>query len=230
MAKKTWLQRLFARDPEYTGNLEDPNSPLTPSLVWGKPGHTTGPKTAMQVSAVNACVRVLSESVASISWLVYQRRDDGGKDRAKKHPTYALLHTRPNPFISSFQWRERIMKDVLLEGNHYSEIKFSRNGEVASLWPLVARQTELVMIPSPHYVYRNAEKGPVPIPYESILHVPGLGDGYIGESVIKNGARTISLASAQDEFTEDFFDNGSTLSGVLESKKGLSDKARSSHR
>jgi HK97 family phage portal protein len=234
VAKASWLdrvlsarlKRLFARDPEFTGNLENPNSPLTPSLVWGGSGGGVSSRTAMQVSAVSACVRVLSESVASLSWLVYRRREDGGKDRAKDHSVYSLLHTRPNPYMSSFQFRERLMRDVLLEGNHYSEIQFTRSGEIGALWPLVARNTELVMDSTPHYVTTTKDRGRVPLPYEVVFHVPGLGDGYVGESVIKHGARVISLASAQDDFTEEFFDNGSTLSGVLESKKGLSPAAR----
>ncbi|WP_455676579.1 phage portal protein [Pseudoscardovia suis] len=48
----------------------------------------------MQIPAVYACVRVLSET---IPLHVYRYSDEGSKKKALKTPLYRLLHDEPNP-------------------------------------------------------------------------------------------------------------------------------------
>ncbi len=67
------------------------------------------PASAMRSAAVAACVRVLSESVASLPLHLYQRLDDGGKVRATRHWLYDLLHNEPNAQMTAYQWLEAAM-------------------------------------------------------------------------------------------------------------------------
>ena len=64
-------------------------------------GKLVNETTAMQTSAVYACVRILAEAVASLPLHVYRRTEDGGKVRHYRPPLYQLLHDSPNPEMTS---------------------------------------------------------------------------------------------------------------------------------
>ena len=100
----------------------------------GKPVNET---TAMQMTAVYSCVRILSETVAGLPLNVYRYNDSGGKEKAFKHPLYRLLHDEPNPEMTSFAFRETLMSHLLLWGNAYAQIIRNARGEVIALYPLM---------------------------------------------------------------------------------------------
>lgn len=90
----------------------------------------------MQITAVYACVRVLSEAVASLPLHLYRYDDKGSKVKAVDHDLYFLLHDEPNEEMTSFVFRETVMTHMLLWGNAY--IQIIRNGwnEIIGLYPL----------------------------------------------------------------------------------------------
>ena len=92
---------------------------------------------AMQMTAVYCCVRILSEAVASLPLQFYRYTDDGGKEKAVEHPLYFLLHDEPNPEMTSFIFRETLMTHLLLWGNAYSQIIRNGKGKVVALYPLM---------------------------------------------------------------------------------------------
>jgi HK97 family phage portal protein len=211
-------------------NINDPTKGLTPAIVWGEGAKVFAPggSSAMQISAVLSCVRVLSESVASLSWLVYRRLQGGGKDRAPQHPAYKILHARANPAMSPFTFRERMMQDVLLHGNAYALVTYS-NGSPVSLWPLNPYQVEPMISETRDAVrYRVTLPGGQSDIYRDgeIIHISFLGDGIKGKSVIQYNAGAFGLAIAEDDYAQAFFANGAYAGGVLESEKPLSKEAR----
>lgn len=185
--------------------------------------------TAMQSTAVYACVRILSETLASLPLPVYQRLEGGGKERAPNHPLYTVLHDIANDEMTSYTLRETLMSHLLLWGNAYAEIEWNNAGEVRALWPLRPDQT----LPQ-----RNAETQKleyhtilpdgtqVILPFERVLHIPGLGfDGIIGYSPIAMAKQAIGLSLATEEFGARFFSNGAHPSGIVEYPGKLSDQA-----
>lgn len=105
-------------------------------------GQTTSGKrvterSAMQMTAVYSCVRILSESVVALPLSVYERKDNGIKEKAIKHPLYFLLHDEPNKEMSSFIFRETLMTHLLLWGNAYAQVIINGKGEVIGLYPLM---------------------------------------------------------------------------------------------
>ena len=58
-------------------------------------GKTVNEHTALQTTAVYACVRILAETVVGLPLHVYQYRMDGSKERFTQHPLYNLLHNDP---------------------------------------------------------------------------------------------------------------------------------------
>ena len=95
-------------------------------------GKRVNERSAMQMTAVYSCVRILSEAIASLPLHVYQYNDSGGKEKAVKHPLYFLLHDEPNPEMSSFVFRETLMTHLLLWGNAYAQIIRNGKGEIVA--------------------------------------------------------------------------------------------------
>ena len=100
-------------------------------------GKNVNERSAMQMTAVYSCVRILSEAVASLPLHVYKYNGDGGKEKAVKHPLYFLLHDEPNPEMTSFVFRETLMTHLLLWGNAYAQIIRNGKGEIIALYPLM---------------------------------------------------------------------------------------------
>lgn len=106
----------------------------------GKPVNET---TAMQTTAVYACVRILSEAIALLPVHVYQYKDGGGKEMVIDHPLYQVLHDEPNPEMTSFVFRETLMSHLLIWGNAYAQIIRDGAGRVLGLYPLLPNKMDV---------------------------------------------------------------------------------------
>ena len=100
-------------------------------------GKAVNERSAMQMTAVYSCVRILSEAIAGLPLHLYIYTEDGNKVKAVEHPLYHILHDEPNPEMSSFVFRETLMTHLLLWGNAYAQIIRNGKGEVISLYPLM---------------------------------------------------------------------------------------------
>lgn len=184
---------------------------------------------ALRANAVYACVRVLSETIASVPLPVYKRLKPRGKNRYIEHPVYSLLHDLPNPEMTSFTWREVMQAHLLLWGNCYSEIEYDEMWYPKALWPLLPDRTFPERDPTTGEIqYRTVLPDGTPkiLSKERVLHIPGLGfDGLKGYSVISMVRESIGMSLAAEEFGGRFFGNGAHLGGVLQAPNALSDKA-----
>ena len=100
-------------------------------------GKNVNERSAMQMTAVYSCVRILAEAIAGLPLHLYRYTDNDGKEKAVDHPLYLLLHDAPNPEMSSFVFRETLMTHLLLWGNAYAQIIRNGRGEVVALYPLM---------------------------------------------------------------------------------------------
>ena len=189
-------------------------------------GKVVTERSAMQMTAVYSCVRILAEAIAGLPLHLYRYRDDGGKEKAIDHPLYLLLHDEPNPEMSSFVFRETLMTHLLLWGNAYAQIIRNGKGEVVALYPLMPNKMSVDRDSDGHlyYTYQRsneealiAEGTKVVLSPKDVLHIPGLGfDGLVGYSPIAMAKNAIGLAIATEEYGSKFFANGATPSGILE--------------
>lgn len=189
-------------------------------------GKVVTERSAMQMTAVYSCVRILAEAIAGLPLHLYRYRDDGGKEKAIDHPLYLLLHDEPNPEMSSFVFRETLMTHLLLWGNAYAQIIRNGKGEVVVLYPLMPNKMSVDRDSDGHlyYTYQRsneealiAEGTKVVLSPKDVLHIPGLGfDGLVGYSPIAMAKNAIGLAIATEEYGSKFFANGATPSGILE--------------
>lgn len=199
-------------------------------------GKRVNERSAMQMTAVYSCVRILSEAVASLPLNVYRYNDSGGKERASDHPLYHLLHDEPNPEMSSFIFRETLMTHLLLWGNAYAQIVRNGKGEVIALYPLMPDRMQVNRDEKGrlYYEYTVADddahtmpSGSVMLSPADVLHVPGLGfDGLVGYSPIAMAKNAIGLAIAAEEYGSKFYANGAAPSGVLEHPGTIKDPSR----
>ncbi len=190
-------------------------------------GKSVNEKTALQTTAVYACVRILAETIASLPLHTY-RYSPSGKEKAENHPLYYLLHSEPNPEMTSFVFRETLMGHLLLWGNAYAQIIRNGRGTVLSLYPLMPNKM-LVNRTDQGILYYQYEKDGQTyfLTNRDVLHIPGLGfDGLIGYSPIGMAKNAIGMAIATEEFGAKFFANGANPGGVLEHPGVVKDPAR----
>ena len=189
-------------------------------------GKPVNEHTAMQMTAVYSCVRILAEAVAGLPLHLYKYTASGGKEKALSHPLYFLLHDEPNPEMSSFVFRETLMTHLLLWGNAYAQIIRNGKGEVIALYPLMPNRMSVDRDSSGalYYTYtRYSDEAPtmngmtVTLRPSEVLHIPGLGfDGLVGYSPIAMAKNAIGMAIACEEYGAKFFANGAAPGGVLE--------------
>lgn len=209
------------------------------SFLFGRTtsGKPVNERTAMQTTAVYACVRILAEAVASLPLHVYEYQDDGGKKLVHDHPLYYLLHDEPNPEMTSFVFRETLMSHLLIWGNAYAQIIRDGAGRVLGLYPLLPDKMDVQRDDrgNIYYVYsRNSDENPMFKEYgdirlkaEDVLHIPGLGfDGLIGYSPIAMAKNAVGMTLACEEYGASFFANGANPGGVLEHPGFLKDPSK----
>ena len=199
-------------------------------------GKVVTERSAMQMTAVYSCVRILSEAVAGLPLHFYEYLDDGSKKRAVDNPLYFLLHDEPNPDMTSFIFRETLMTHLLLWGNAFAQIIRNGKGEVTALYPLMPNKMSVERDDKGEifYLYSKAveegkpqEAGYHILKKEDVLHIPGLGfDGLVGYSPIAMAKNAIGLAIATEEFGSKFFANGAAPSGVLEHPGTIKDPTK----
>lgn len=208
------------------------------SYLFGRTtsGKNVNEMTALQTTAVYACVRILAEAIASLPIHVYKHTDEG-KEQDVNHQLYYLLHDEPNPDMTSFVFRETLMSHLLIWGNAYSQIIRDGRGQVLALYPLLPDRMTVKRDDKGelYYVYQRSEednpnfkdKGNIILKKSEVLHVPGLGfDGLIGYSPIAMAKNAVGMTLATEEYGASFFANGANPGGVLEHPGILKDPSK----
>lgn len=208
------------------------------SYLFGRTtsGKNVNEMTALQTTAVYACVRILAEAIASLPIHVYRHTDEG-KEQDVNHQLYYLLHDEPNPDMTSFVFRETLMSHLLIWGNAYAQIIRDGRGQVLALYPLLPDRMTVKRDEKGelYYVYQRSEednpnfkdKGNIILKKSEVLHVSGLGfDGLIGYSPIAMAKNAVGITLATEEYGASFFANGANPGGVLEHPGILKDPSK----
>ena len=192
-------------------------------------GMRISPQTAMAISTVYACVRIISQSLSTLPFLVYRRLEPEGKERAPGHPLYPVLHSRSNVRQTSQQFRQMMTAHVLLRGNAYAVIEWDRRGQVAQLTPLNPDRMRVVVNArgEKYYEYRPASGLLVNYLQDEIFHLMGLtDDGVTGISVIDMARTSFGLSAALESYGARLFSQGAIHGGHLIHPGRLSKEAQ----
>lgn len=187
------------------------------------------PESAMQLSAVFACVRVCSETLASCPLVIYKSLPDGGKERAPEHPLYKVLHDRPNIWQTAMEFWEMQQAHLELRGNSFALIVPGPRGAIDQLIPLHPDRVAVYRLPNGRLQYKVRQIFDASIKtyaMEEIFHVRGMSsDGMIGMSTIAVQREVVGSGLAMQEYAARFFGNDSKPGGILEHPAKLSEQA-----
>lgn len=222
----------FVRRSLEKRGVDDPNHwivRLTNSLQT-KSGVAVTAETALQTATVFACIRVISETIASLPLLLYRKRNDGGKDVADQHYLYTLLHDSPNPWQTKFEFFEMLSGHVCLRGNGYNFIVRDTGNRIKGFVPLSPARMEVGVdgtFDEPLITYRYRPEGLEPeqvFRADEIWHLKGISsDGYVGLSPLACARESIGLAQASESHGATFFKNGAQPSLVASTPGKLSE-------
>jgi HK97 family phage portal protein len=183
-------------------------------------GVVVSPESSLKCSAVLCCVRVLSESIASMPFNLYRRLPGGGKEIAEDQPLQEVLAYQPNDWMTSFEWREWMMSQLLLWGNAYSLIRPGRRGAVDQLIPLHASRMTIVRLENGRLQYQYKEPGqaePKKYRQDQVFHLRWLSsDGVTGYVPTSLASDAIALARATELHSSAFFGNGAQTGTYIE--------------
>lgn len=224
-----WIERVFgipevkATQVITTQTVELPqhsSEAIRRDIEANSPGF--GGYTAIQISAVYACARVIAEGLAQVPCVLQRRTATNGHELAYDHPLYDLLHRAPNSFMTSFELREWIGFHLALTGNAYLFVARDTQGRAISLIPLAEGTVSVAKTNLTNVVYRLNVVGEPIYSRANIWHLKGASwDAVTGLSPQTVAARAIGLASDLETFGANLFRNGAKPSGVLTTDQPL---------
>lgn len=185
---------------------------------------------AMQVSAVSACVRLISGTVAKLPLPTYVRMGEEDRQRDRGHPLDRLLNVQANPWQTAFEFRRMLTAHVGLRGNGYA-LKRREGARVVALIPLhpdYVRVEQEAYDEPPTYLFRPPNTGGERrYPASEVVHLRDLTlDGIRGLSRIEQAAQGIQLSLAAETFGTAFFMNGAEPGVGITFEKSLNPKQR----
>ena len=172
--------------------------------------------TALSLTAVYACVNLISDTMAQMPLVVNKRLIPRGKDRFPQSPIYSILHDEPNPEQTSFQWRKLMFTHMLLWGAGISRIEFDKMGRPVYLWPLEPwnvqpKRTENNNL---YYEYTNGKKTEAFNPWEVVVFTTmQTTDKWLSPIAVHR--ETIGAALAVNEYGAKMFGSGINPAGIL---------------
>lgn len=194
--------------------------------ILSKVGIHINAKNALQTTAVFACVRLLSESIASLPLFLY-RKTETGKEKATDDPLYGVLHDVPNPETDSFQFRQAFVANMLIYGRGYAEVVRNNAGQIVQMWNIttpyvrVQRNTETQEL---EYVVTPSGKERFVLRKDQIFRVDWFSmDTLNAFKPLELAQNAIGLGEAAEEFASNYFRNGANVGGLIEYPEVIDD-------
>jgi HK97 family phage portal protein len=194
------------------------------NLFGSSSGENVSKEQALRIAAVWSCVRVLSETIASLPISLYEKDADNRKQVLSNNPLNTLVGEQPSPLFNSFMFFERILVDLSLDGNFYAFIERNAGGLPIGLHPIKCDDVDVFISPKGRGVYYEIKQNDADNIYPKVgkvqsidmIHVKGLSfDGIVGKSPIHTAAETLGISIALDKHAGAFFKNGASVGGIL---------------
>lgn len=198
-----------------------------------RPAQSVYPKTkdisidgALQVSAVWACVELISDVVASLPIYVYQM-NNGVRELARDSGLWWLLHTKPNSRQTPMEFFQYMTMNFIMRGNAYARIQRNSRGEAVALWPLAADQIQVTLLDDGALSYEYYYDGKIIVySQDTILHFRDKGNGIVGMSRLDYMRATNNLAVNAQNLTNKLYANDNKRAGVFSIDKALTPEQR----
>lgn len=190
-------------------------------------GRTVDTTSAMQVTTVWCCVRIIAETLGMLPFHVMRREPDGSAVLANDHSLADVLIRSPNADMTSSEFFESVGTAICLAGNSYA-LKTMSGPRVTSLTPMPPDQVRPVRLEDGTKAFQVLDRGQwETVAGNTVWHVPGFGyNGMIGFSPIGYARQAIGLAMATEEFGARFFGQGARPANIVEIPDWLDDEKR----
>lgn len=200
--------------------LTDPEALQLFGIMGTGAGVSIGPRSAMRVPAVRRAVSLIAEAIATLPFKTYTE----GKQAAKDHPSYSLVHDWANDFTSAEKLREQLTTDALLTGNGFAHVRRNAEGKPVFFLrlPPASVAIEYDGFGEPSYRVRVEGGGDMVLPFYDVLHIEALD----GVSPLTHAQEAVGLALAFEGHIAKLFANGGKPGGILKSEKSLGDEAK----
>lgn len=218
------------------GSIENPAYPLNGRNLsawadgtWGNLalGDGVNEASAMRYATFLACVKILAESIAVLPCHVYDRKDDGSRERTGG-TVEDLIHKEANPEMSAATFKETLQHHLVTWGNAYARIEFDEMQQPKALWPLhpsevtPSRRDNGALV----YVVDPAKGEKYTLNPDELLHVPGLSDnGVVGYSPIRLFRMSLEVGMATEQFAKSALENGAWSATALKHPELLDEEA-----
>jgi len=212
----------FFRTEKRNNNFLNANSNFSFGGAANRTSVTTD--SSMTFSAVFACVRIISESIASLPVRVYRVETDGDKIEEVSHPVNRLLTRKPNDFMTTYTFLDVLMNNLLLEGNSYFYIERDSSARPVGLIPIKTQHVKVINHDG--QIYYDVKDYDLAIRKEDMLHFFNLSfNGYEGTSVIGSQRTTIGTSIASNDTANSYLGNSSQIGGIIKHPGKLSKEA-----
>ena len=187
-------------------------------------GENVSKEQAMRIAAVWSCVRVLSETIASLPISEHEIDLETGNKKKLNSPLTDLIGKQPSPLFNSFMFFERMLVDLSLDGNFYAYIERNGAGLPIGLHPIQCVDVDIYMSPDGRSVYYEINQNNTNFVYPytgrvnaiDMIHCKGISlDGIEGQSPIESQANTLGISLALNHHAGSFFKNGASVGGIL---------------
>jgi len=181
--------------------------------------------TAMQISPVWAAVKLISESIGSMPFNIYETGPNGRKV-AVNHPLHRVLTQRPNQYQTDVEFWESMALNLAISGNAYAIIQKMGN-EIVGLLPVSSSQIETTLLADGTVIHTYTTGANVKVYTDQTMwHVKLFGNGIVGLSPLSYARNSIGIALAADNRVSKIYSNGAKPSGILTIDKTLTKEQR----
>ena len=186
-------------------------------------GQIVSKESALRLSTVWSCVRVISETIASLPISLYEKDENNKRVMLTSNPLHTLVGEQPSSLYNSFSFFEKSLIDLCLDGNFYAYIERNNGGLPTQLIPIQCEDVDVYVSPDGREVYYEITQNET-IPYpisgkvssNDMIHIKGLTtDGIVGKSPIQSAAESIGVSLSIEDFAGSFFKNGASVGGIL---------------
>ncbi len=193
------------------------------SLMGNASGQPVDKLRSLQLSTVWSCVRVISETIASLPISLYEKDATDKRYILSSNPLHTLVGEQPSTLYNSFNFFEKALVDLCLDGNFYAYIERNNGGLPTQIIPIQCEDVTVYVSPDGREVYYQIKQNEtIPYPFtgrvgsDNMLHIKGLScDGIVGKSPIQTHAQSLGVSLSIEQFAGSYFKNGSSLGGIL---------------
>jgi HK97 family phage portal protein len=181
-------------------------------------------QTALRCSTFLSAVKMIASDVAKMPLELYERTQVNGRQRTNKAITdalYPVLRHVPNPWMTSYQLRWKLVFDLLTEGNFYCQVLRNNFGEVVQLYPLnpwcmASRWDRKTVPPTLYFDYDDGQGTKKTYNSTDLWWCSHMNlYGPEGVAMVALAKEALSILMSSDELAGRFFANGLFANGFI---------------